>query len=479
MEDLSILFMRYEMYYQKAVEANANDLNTVAKQNYEKAAATMYEIAQKSPKNLKDLRLEIVKKLILLSESKNIKTTSENIDFSETPSKSEKMKITNVPDVKFNDVIGLEEVKDLILHKMILPFKHPEKYKLYNKETGGGVLLYGPPGTGKTTIAKAIANEVGAAFYYVKGSDIMNKYVGESEKNISNLFQSARSEKLAIIFIDDMDSMFSQRGVDSHNDSRVNEFLQNMDGFSGKAEHVLFLGATNRPWALDSAVIRPGRFSRQIFIPLPNSNSRKLMIKKFLSNSPVSEDIDYDWIISKTNNFSGADLFELCEETKIVPLMNYIKTDIIQPISNNDFKIALLKVKSSIREKDLVELSNYNKEKRVDSLEMENQINSNENIKEDIKESKVKVLYHDKELYLVPGEELVCRFILSEELDNLTLSINNKVYACFKDSGLYKTEKLGIDTNGIYKALIIKNQMKLCNFEFEVIVGVKENNLGI
>jgi transitional endoplasmic reticulum ATPase len=366
MEDVTALLIKYENYYKRAVKSYETKAYKSAKENYLKAAETMFVIAQKSTKNLKQVRTEKAKKLLLISEQideqtgkRTQKSTSEN---SLKEEKSDLL-VSKIPSVSFDDIIGLDQVKKSIYTRMILPLKHPEKYGLYKKKTGGGVLLYGPPGTGKTTIAKAIANEVGASFFLVKGSDIMNKYVGESEKNIAKLFNEARNEELAIIFIDDMDSLFMQRGKDIHNDERVNEFLQQIDGFLGQANNVLMLGATNRPWAIDSAVKRPGRFSEHLYIPLPDPFARREMFLKFLEGVPLAKNIDFQVLVDKTDMYSGADLFELCDQAKIEPLLKYIESEQVQEITQEDFLKAMKTVKPSIDASEIKKFELYNTNK--------------------------------------------------------------------------------------------------------------------
>ena len=208
---------------------------------------------------------------------------------------------------------------------MIYPVKHPEIYKIYNKTSGGGLLMYGPPGTGKTMIAKAIACEVGAKFYAIKGSDLRSKWVGESEKNISSLFETARKDKLAIIMIDELDTILASRGEDKHNDKVVNEFLQQIDGFMGKSPNLLLLGATNRPWDIDSAAMRSGRFSEKIYVPLPDTEARKFLFEKNLAGVPVADDVSIDKLASITSGYSGADIAEICDKAKVEPLLKSIE----------------------------------------------------------------------------------------------------------------------------------------------------------
>ena len=229
-----------------------------------------------------------------------------------------------IPNVHFDDIVGLEDVKKAIRVRMIYPIKHPEIYKLYNKTSGGGLLMYGPPGTGKTMIAKAIACEVGAKFYAIKGSDLRSKWVGESEKNISSLFETARQDDLAIIMIDEIDTILGKRGEDKHNDKVVNEFLQQIDGFMGRSPNLLLLAATNRPWDIDSAAMRSGRFSEKIYVPLPDKEARTYLFEKNLAGVPISSDVDIAKLASLTDGYSGADISEICDKAKVEPLLKSI-----------------------------------------------------------------------------------------------------------------------------------------------------------
>ena len=228
------------------------------------------------------------------------------------------------------------------------------------------MLLYGPPGTGKTMIAKAIACEVGAKFYAVKGSDIVSKWVGESEQNINSLFEEANKQDRSIIFIDEMDSLLGKRGQDIHNDKRVNEFLQQIDGFAGRNPNLLLLGATNRPWDIDSAATRSGRFSQKIYIPLPDEKARKFMLEKNMKNVPASKNFDIDKIVKQTELYSGADIEELCDRAKDEPLLKAIETDSVIEVTNKDFDNILKIFPPSVTESELKKFADYNNE--IDSL---------------------------------------------------------------------------------------------------------------
>ena len=211
-------------------------------------------------------------------------------------------------------------------------------------------------------MAKAIANEVGAKFYAVKGSDIVSKWVGDSEKNINSLFEEANKQDRAIIFIDEMDNLLGRRGVDTHNDKRVNEFLQQIDGFSGRNPNLLLLGATNRPWDIDSAAMRSGRFSQKIYLPLPDAPARKFMLEKNMKGVPVADDFDIDKIVAQTENYSGADIEELCDRAKDDPLLEAIATDSIVKVTNEDFDKVLKIFPPSVTPKEIEKFERYNQE---------------------------------------------------------------------------------------------------------------------
>lgn len=367
--NINMLSDTFELYMKKGKEAKEKGNITLAKRNFLLASETMMKMAKLSQGSLKEVRMERARRLVDIADNLhkrpqivNKKDTKEEKTDESEDDDVKKWQTAKIPNIRFSDVAGLEDVKKAITIKMINPVKYPEKYKIYGKKTGGGVLLYGPPGTGKTMIAKAIANEVGAKFYAVKGSDIVSKWVGDSEKNINSLFEEANKQDRAIIFIDEMDSLIGKRGVDTHNDKRVNEFLQQIDGFSGKNPNLLLLGATNRPWDIDSAAMRSGRFSQKIYLPLPDAPARKFMIEKNMKGVPVEKDFDVDKIVQQTEMFSGADIEELCDRAKDEPLMEAIATDKVVLVSNKHFENVLDTMPPSVTESELKLFDDYNAE---------------------------------------------------------------------------------------------------------------------
>ena len=367
-QNINVLSDTFNLYMKKGKEAKAKGNITLAKRNFLLASETMMQMAKLSQGKLKEVRMDRARGLVEIAENLNKrpeKVTKKNDGDNAKNEEDEDVKkwqTAKVPNIKFSDVAGLEDVKKAITIRMINPIKYPDKYKMYGKKTGGGVLLYGPPGTGKTMIAKAIANEVGAKFYAVKGSDIVSKWVGDSEKNINSLFEEANKQDRAIIFIDEMDSLIGKRGVDTHNDKRVNEFLQQIDGFAGRNPNLLLLGATNRPWDIDSAAMRSGRFSQKIYLPLPDAPARKFMIEKNMKGVPVAPDFDIDKIVAETEMYSGADLDELCDRAKDEPLLKAIATNSIILVTNQDFDNVLEKMPPSVTKSELKLFDDYNQE---------------------------------------------------------------------------------------------------------------------
>lgn len=373
MGDVNLLYDIFNLYYEKAKKAQATGNVELAKRNYFLAAETLLKIAKESTAALQKEQVNRAHRIIKIAEDLEggnkpkvgVKKppADENGKAQEGDKEPDedlqRWQAAKIPDIHFSDIAGLDDVKRTITTKMINPIKYPDKYAAYGKKTGGGVLLFGPPGTGKTMIAKAIACEVGAKFYAVKGSDIVSKWVGDSEKNINLLFETARADNLAIIFIDEMDGLFRRRGEDIHNDKRVNEFLQQMDGFIGRSSTILLLGATNRPWDIDDAAMRSGRFSQKIYVTLPDAPARKFLFNKFLSNAPLDEDIDVDYLVKASEGLSGADIEEVVDRAKEEPLYQYIASDKLVKIKQADIVKALNSVQSTVSDKELKRFDLY------------------------------------------------------------------------------------------------------------------------
>jgi vacuolar protein-sorting-associated protein 4 len=228
--------------------------------------------------------------------------------------------VTEKPNVSWDDVAGLEKAKEALKEAVILPFKFPQLFK-DKRKPWKGILLYGPPGTGKSFLAKACATEAQSTFYSVSASNIMSKWVGEAEKTVRALFDLARQNKPAVIFIDEIDSLLSARGDNENESSRrvKTEFLVQMQGVGHDDQGILVLGATNIPWDLDPAVRR--RFQKKIYINLPELEARYKMLELNIGNTPNNlTDEDLNELAELTEGYSGSDVATLTQEAIYEPL---------------------------------------------------------------------------------------------------------------------------------------------------------------
>ena len=256
--------------------------------------------------------------------------------------------LIEVPDVKWSDVGGLEEVKQELIEVVDWPIKVPDAFSTMGIKPPKGILLYGPPGTGKTLLAKAVANETKVNFISVKGPEILSKYVGESERAVRKIFEKARQTSPSIVFIDELDAIAPKRGLYDNRVSEtvVNQLLTEMDGMQ-ELRNVVVLAATNRPDIIDSALLRPGRFDRLIYVPSPDEESRLKILKTQTKNMPLDKDVDLEELAKLTENYVGADLAALCREAAIISLREDIYA---KKISMKHFEKALEVVKPSVTE---------------------------------------------------------------------------------------------------------------------------------
>ncbi len=253
--------------------------------------------------------------------------------------------------VKFEDVGGMESIKEEIRLKIIHPLQHPEIYKQYGKKIGGGILLYGPPGCGKTHLARATAGEINANFIAMGINEILDLYLGESERNLHAFFDKARQLKPCVLFIDEVDALGANRTDMRHSAARqlINQFLSELDGIEYSNEGVLILAATNAPWHLDPAFRRPGRFDRILFVPPPDEIARTAIFRIMLKEKPV-EAIDYKYIASNTPDYSGADIKAIVDIAIELKINESIKSGKMLPLSNDDLKKAIKQHKATTKE---------------------------------------------------------------------------------------------------------------------------------
>ncbi len=244
--------------------------------------------------------------------------------------------------LRFSSIVGMDELKKTIRLKIIEPYLNPGLFARFKASAGGGLLLYGPPGCGKTMMARAVANECNANFVSIGISDILNMWMGESERNLAAVFAKARAEQPCVLFFDELDALAYSRSKAGSSSARtvVNEFLSQLDGVGRENRGVLVLAATNMPWDVDPAMRRPGRFSRQIFVPPPDAAARRAMLDIKLTGVPV-QDFDLNLVAQRTAHFSGADIDGLIEMAKESALSDALASGTERALTMADFEAAL------------------------------------------------------------------------------------------------------------------------------------------
>ncbi|KAK4528764.1 hypothetical protein GAYE_SCF64G6710 [Galdieria yellowstonensis] len=264
----------------------------------------------------------------------SLAVTQEHFKFALGQSNPSALRETHVeiPNVTWEDIGGLEEVKVELQETVQYPVEHPEKFEKFGMQPSKGVLFYGPPGCGKTLLAKAIANECQANFISIKGPELLTMWFGESEHNVREVFDKARQAAPCILFFDELDSIARSRGSSAGDaggagDRVINQILTEIDGV-GERKSVFVIGATNRPDILDPAITRPGRLDQLIYIPLPDHKSRVQIFKAALRKSPVSPDVDFEALAAATAGFSGADITEICQRACKLAIRESIQKEI-------------------------------------------------------------------------------------------------------------------------------------------------------
>ncbi|MGI6725502.1 MAG: ATP-binding protein [Christensenellales bacterium] len=330
---------------------------------YLHAARCLLEVASQSKGETRDSQLSQVQDLLKKADA--LRTGARKpggqekkpVNDASAP-KSDQQVFKPVKDtgVNFSDIAGMESVKQEVLERVIQPMRKPELYKMYRIKAGGGILMFGLPGTGKTMIARAIAHEVNASFYHVRSSDVKDKWVGSSERNIAALFEQVRSEKAAVLFIDEFDGIGGKvhSGSSSSEQAILAELKSQMDGFEKDPDRItLLLGATNKPWDIDTAFLRSGRFSRMIYVPLPDAPARSFIIKANLKGVPMSADVDFDQLTRYTDGFSGADLVAFCDKVKIIGALRADQINRMSEITMADFHEVRAEFRSTVVRSDI------------------------------------------------------------------------------------------------------------------------------
>jgi transitional endoplasmic reticulum ATPase len=333
----------FQRYQQKGLDARRAGQWDSARIYLLEAARAMLELSKQAQgAELKEARRQMSAKLLdLARDCENAKKENrrqaaptrrgsggrEGSSESEGGSSADQWVVKERPSLRFDDVAGLDDVKEDIRLKMIYPFQHPELAAKFDIRPGGGVLMYGPPGTGKTMLAKATAGEIDATFFRISPADVLSKWVGEAEQNIKKLFDAAAAEERSIIFIDEIEALVPARRDEGSSVMQrvVPQILQGVEGFDRKAGRpVLLMGATNVPWQLDPAILRPGRFDEKVYIPLPDLAARRKMLDIYLGKRPLGDDIDLDAVARRLEGYSGADIKYVCDRAAVVPFLQSV-----------------------------------------------------------------------------------------------------------------------------------------------------------
>jgi transitional endoplasmic reticulum ATPase len=347
-----------------------------ARYHFLKAAQYLLELARETEGPLRETRLRRARELVELA--RNVHSRREALRPAARPGDAPgpegpgpdvppEWVVSEKPRLRFDDIAGLEDVKEQIRIKMIYPFTHPEKARRYRVRTGGGILLYGPPGTGKTMIAKAVAGELEATFFAIAPSEVLNKWVGESEKNIRKLFDAARACGRAVVFIDEVEALVPRRRESEAGGVMqrvVPQILAELDGFDTRSDRtLLFLGATNEPWNIDPAMLRPGRLDEKVYVGLPDRPARRKILELNLKDIPLAPDVDLDALAERLKGYSGADVAYLCRKVSEQTFLESVRESSERPVAAADFERVLATLRPSVAAADLERFRRFRSER--------------------------------------------------------------------------------------------------------------------
>ena len=323
-------------------------------ESYKNAHKYLLEIAKNSKGEERKKRLSQAENVLKAYNSlKNVDINEDKINNGKKILQSLNIETPEIPNITFNDVAGLEDVKNEIMSKIIYPMRYKELSEEYDIEFGGGMLLFGPPGNGKTFIVKAIANEVKANFINVNPSSLYSQWFGQFEKNISLLFKAAYLLSPAIIFFDEIDTLVPKRSGNESDAAKrgVSQLLTEVGGLtSEKDKNIFIIAATNNPWAIDEAILRPGRFDVKIYVPPPDYEARKKLFELKLAKIKPVGNIDYGHLAEITEKYSGADIEFICKKAIQNVFMEVVKTGNKIPVNSEDLMSVIYQIKPSIDE---------------------------------------------------------------------------------------------------------------------------------
>lgn len=351
----------FKSFYQQGKDLyNSGDI-AAARDIFIKAAALANDISVNATSY--DVRMEYHKtasNILEFVKTKCVKNTPKEVSSAPPSEKKKETKAEKKSGITFADVAGLDDVKEQIRYKVLEPLKNPELAEVYHIEPGAKILLYGPPGTGKTFIARAIAGEVDAEFYAVNCQDLISKWMGESSKKLDEIFETALKNERAIIFFDEFDSVASKRGegtdgADGEMARFVATFLTKVDGFkkSETNKMLLLIAATNRPWALDPAMLRGGRFDTHIYVGVPDQTAREFLVNKVLKGLPLDADVDLTWLAKSLVGYGGGDITAICNKIKGKAYIRASKAGTAQNISLEDCNSVLQSSHNMITDEDI------------------------------------------------------------------------------------------------------------------------------
>lgn len=361
----------FNSFYQQAKDLYAAGNMSDAKEMFLKAASLANDISVTA--NTYDVKMEYHKlavKILDFAKTQCVKKSTTNMMPDSSKEKEDDCPAFTLESsgsgISFKDVAGLDEVKEQIIFHVLEPMRNPELAAAYGIKPGGKILLYGPPGTGKTFIARAIAGEVNATFYAVNCQDLISKYMGDSSKQLDKLFDEAQKNEKAIIFFDEFDSVASKRGdgtsgVDAEMARFVATFLTKVDGFKkiDTNKMLLLIAATNRPWALDSAMLRGGRFDTQIYVGVPDQAAREFMVHNAMKNLPIDHDVDLQKLAKALEGFGGGDIVAICDKIRLEAYKRSVRFGSKQNITRDDCNVILSGVRNHISDEEMAKFMAY------------------------------------------------------------------------------------------------------------------------